>query len=149
MKGLLFFAALLLFPSASPAEVLNGKVVWIVDGDTLHIEDVTGVRHKVRLSGINAPERKQAYGQRAKQYLTSLVYGVWVRVYWDKLDKYDRVVGKIISGGKDVSLAMVRAGYARWYRRFAHEQSKVDRVLYQFAEKAAKREKLGIWLMKR
>ena len=140
---------LLLYSVACRADIINGEVTRVVDGDTVHVVDGSGTRHKIRLAGINAPERRKAYSGRATQYLVSLVYGKQVVVYWDKYDKYDRVVGKIICGGKDVNLALVRAGYAVWYRRFAQEQSKVDRLLYEFAENAAKRERAGLWAQRK
>lgn len=141
------FAALfllLLFIDVN-AYTLDGKVVWVVDGDTLHVKDRAGRRYKIRLSGINAPEKRQPYSQKSKRHLISLAYDARVRVHWQKRDRYGRIIGKVIAGGRDINLAMVKAGYARWYRRFAAEQSKVDRLIYRHAENSAKRLRRGIW----
>jgi endonuclease YncB( thermonuclease family) len=62
------------------------------------------------LAGIDAPERKQPFGRKSKQYLAAQIAGQEVSVDWHKLDRYHRIVGKIIHDGKDVDLAMVRAG---------------------------------------
>ena len=145
LKKLFSIAVLLLFFNQCFAYTLDGRVVWVVDGDTVHVRDKSQKLHKVRLSGINAPEKKRAFSNKAKRYLISLVYDTRVRVYWQKRDKYGRILGKIITAGRDINLAMVRGGYARWYRRYAAEQSKVDRVLYRHAEQRAKNERRGIW----
>lgn len=64
---------------------------------------------------------------------------------WNKRDRYGRIVGKIIFDGRDVDLAMVSAGYAWWYRKYASEQNAGDRVLYEAAEEQAKEERRGLW----
>ncbi len=121
----------LLLPPALPADTLIGKVVKVVDGDTVHVLDAAKTRHKIRLAGIDAPERKQPFGRKSKDYLLGLVAGELVEVEWNKRDKYKRIVGKIIHDGRDVNLAMVRAGLAWWYRKYAREQSAADQVLYE------------------
>jgi endonuclease YncB( thermonuclease family) len=68
-----------------------------------------------------------------------------VTVDWHKRDRYDRLVGKLMLDGADVNLALVRAGYAWWYREYAGEQSPSDRRLYEAAETAARREGVGLW----
>ena len=149
LKQLIYAVALLLLFVDCYANILAGEVVWVVDGDTVHIKDRQDKLYKIRLSGINAPEKKRPYSAQAKRHLMSLIYGANVRVYWQKNDRYGRIVGKVIFAGKDINLAMIRAGYARWYRRFASEQSKVDRVLYRHAEISAKRARRGIWVRHR
>ena len=136
--------ALFLSP-ALPADTLTGKVVKVVDGDTVYILDAAKTQHKIRLAGIDAPERKQPYGRKSKDYLLGLVAGELVEVEWSKRDRYQRIVGKIIHDGRDVNLAMVRAGLAWWYRKYEREQSPADRVLYETAEDRARGEGVGLW----
>ncbi|OGT90173.1 MAG: hypothetical protein A2286_06620 [Gammaproteobacteria bacterium RIFOXYA12_FULL_61_12] len=136
---------ILLFAGPCRAAVMSGWVVWVVDGDTLHLMDEAGERHRIRLSGINAPEKDKPFAQGARDQLVSLVQGKRVSVYWDKVDKYERIVGKVVSEGRDINLALIRTGYALWYRRFAQEQNPVDQMLYENAEQAAKREGAGLW----
>ncbi len=132
------------FPPAY-ADTLLGKVVHILDGDTVEVLDANKDTHRVRLAGIDAPESKQPFGTKAKQQLSARVGGEAVSVAWHKRDRYDRLVGKIMLDGADVNLALVRAGYAWWYREYAGEQSPSDRRLYEAAENAARREGAGIW----
>ena len=99
----------------------------------------------MRLAGIDAPESKQPFGAKAKRALSSRVGGKTLTVDWHKRDRYDRLVGKLMFDGADVNLALVRAGYAWWYREYAGEQSPSDRRLYEAAEKAARRDGVGLW----
>ena len=75
------------------ADLLQGRVVGITDGDTLTVLDAQQRMHKIRLAGMDAPEREQAFGQRAKQHLSNLVFGQDVEVVWHKHDRYQRIVG--------------------------------------------------------
>ena len=118
----------------------------ITDSDAAHALDSANVRHKIRLQGIDAPERKQAFGKRSKEYLSDLVAGEPVVVDWSKRDWYKRIVGKIIYRGKDINLEMVKAGMAWWYRKYANEQNARDRVLYEAAEKDARESWRGLWV---
>lgn len=127
------------------ADSLDGKVVRILDGDTVEVLDARKRTHRVRLAGIDAPESKQPFGAKAKRALSSLVGGKTLTVDWHKRDRYDRLVGKLMLDGADVNLALVRAGYAWWYREYAGEQSPSDRRLYEAAEKAARRDGVGLW----
>ena len=126
------------------ADSLDGKVVRILDGDTVEVLDARKRTHRVRLAGIDAPESKQPFGAKAKRALSSRVGGKTLTVDWHKRDRYDRLVGKLMLDGADVNLALVRAGYAWWYREYAGEQSPSDRRLYEAAEKAARRDGVGL-----
>jgi len=116
MNPHLVLLAFLLLPALSTAETLTGRVAKIVDGDTVYVLDEAQERHKIRLSGIDTPERKQPFGQKAKEHLSGMIAGEQVRVEWDKRDRYKRIVGKIIQNDRDVNLQMVREGMAWWYR---------------------------------
>ena len=75
---------------------------------------------------------------KAKEALARFAAGKRVTVEWDKRDRYGRIVGKVIADGRDVDLALVREGMCWWYRKYAHEQTDVDRVLYEDAETKAR-----------
>jgi endonuclease YncB( thermonuclease family) len=120
-------------------------VVRILDGDTVEVLDAQKRTHRVRLSAIDAPELKQPFGAKAKRVLSDLVAGETLTIEWHKRDRYDRLIGKLVLDGVDVNLALVRAGYAHWYRAFAGEQSPHDRRLYEAAETAARSEGAGLW----
>lgn len=144
MKRVLLLSLALLAPLAY-AETVTGRVVGIADGDTLTILDASNQQHRIRLSGIDAPEKKQPFGSRAKQNLGSLAFGKDVQVEWSKLDRYGRIVGKVIVDGQDVGLQQLQAGLAWWYRQYAREQSAQDQAAYSQAEDAAREARLGLW----
>jgi endonuclease YncB( thermonuclease family) len=99
--------------SVSIAESLTGRVVRVTDGDTIVVLNTNNVQHKIRLQSIDAPERGQAYGTESKEYLSDSVVGKFVVVEYDKLDRYERVLGKVLLGNQDVNLEQIRAGSAR------------------------------------
>lgn len=127
------------------AEVLVGKAVAVADGDTITVLDESKVQHKIRLAGIDAPERKQPFGQRAKEQLSDLVFGKTVQVETEKTDRYGRHVGKVLIEGRDANLAMVAAGLAWHYKRYQAEQPAADRLLYASAEEDARNGRVGMW----
>jgi endonuclease YncB( thermonuclease family) len=86
---------LLLAAPASAADLLEGRVVRIADGDTLTVLDGDQIQHRVRLAGIDAPERGQPFGARAKQNLARLTFGNPVEIRWHKPDRYGRLVGQV------------------------------------------------------
>lgn len=130
---------------AQSSTVLAGKVVGIVDGDTIDVLDSDRNTHRVRLAGIDAPERRQAFGARSTQNLAALVRGSAVRVEWYKLDDWQRLVGKVLKNDQDICLEQVRAGFAWHFKRYEDEQSEEDRRIYDAAEKDARSAKKGLW----
>lgn len=136
---------LLLFFSVAQAETLNGYVVGISDGDTLTLLDAKNQQYKIRLAGIDAPEKAQAFGERSKQHLAGLVFNKKVTVEWDKLDRYGRTVGKVLINGQDANLEQIKAGMAWWYEKYKKEQSTDDQQGYRVAEQQAKMERIGLW----
>ncbi len=127
------------------ADTLTGKVGRVVDGDTLYVLDANYKDHKIRLAGIDAPERRQAYGLASRKHLASIVAGKQVTVEYQKRDRYGRIVGKVLLDGIDVCLEQVKAGFAWHYKKYQHEQSAEDRELYADAENKARNERLGLW----
>ena len=105
----LLFAASPAF-AAKPHYTLTGKVVAITDGDTLTVLDDAKVQHKIRLAGIDAPERKQAFGARARQALGDMVFGNVVRVDVIDVDRYKREAGRIFLGNRFINMEMVQNG---------------------------------------
>lgn len=127
------------------AAQLEGEVVGLSDGDTVTVLDATRTQYKVRLSGIDAPEKYQPFGNRSKQHLADLVFRRQVVVEWSKRDRYGRIVGKVLVGGRDACLAQVTAGLAWHYKAYQGEQSPEDRVAYAAAEDAARAKRVGLW----
>ena len=85
--------------------------VGVADGDTVTVLDTTNTQHKICLSGIDAPEKKQPFGQRSKQSLSDLVFDKQVTVETDKKDKCRREVG-------NVNLEQVTRGFAWHYKAY-------------------------------
>jgi endonuclease YncB( thermonuclease family) len=129
----------------SHAATITGRVVAVADGDTVTVLDGNNTQHKIRLAGIDAPEKKQPYGQRSKQSLSDLVFDKQVNVETDKTDKYGREVGKILVNGQDANLEQVTRGFAWHYKEYQREQDENDRKLYDFAEKEARAARRGLW----
>jgi endonuclease YncB( thermonuclease family) len=150
------FSALLLCAGPLVADVVTGKVVGVSDGDTITVLDGNRVQHKIRVSGIDAPEKGQALGQRAKENLSLLVFGREVDVLWHKHDRYRRIVGKVMVAEPDcrmdicpknfdAGLSQISAGLAWWYRKYAKEQSTGDASRYGSAEADAITRRAGLW----
>ena len=131
--------------SQAQAETLLGKVIHVQDGDSITVLDDTRTQHKIRLTGIDAPERRQAFGNVAKESLAEQVAGQSVAVEWDKVDRYGRKVGKVLLGGLDSNLVQVKRGLAWHYKKYEREQSPADRKSYAAAEAEAREAKLGLW----
>lgn len=127
------------------AETITGKVVGVTDGDTVTLLDDAKRQHKIRLSGIDAPEKSQAFGQRSKESLSDLVFAKTVDVETDKVDRYGRRVGKIWVNGIDANLEQINRGMAWHYKQYAREQSKADQREYAEAEDEAREGKRGLW----
>jgi endonuclease YncB( thermonuclease family) len=122
-----------------------GRVVAVIDGDTLDVLTDRKELVRVRLAGIDAPEKRQPFGQAAKRALSALAFHRPVRVEANKNDRYGRVIGKIVVSNIDVNLRMVAAGYAWHYRKYMREQSGDDRRAYGEAEDDARRRRIGLW----
>ena len=91
-----FVLLVLVLSSPAGAAELVGQVVGVADGDTLTLLDASHEKYRVRLSGIDAPEKRQAYGERAKQHLSTLVFRKTVRVVWERRDRYSRIIGRVL-----------------------------------------------------
>jgi endonuclease YncB( thermonuclease family) len=120
-------------------------VVAIQDGDTLTVLDPRKRQHKVRLLGIDAPEQRQAFGQASKAGLVELAFARSVTVEYEKRDRYERIVGKVLVKGADVGLTQIRSGLAWHYRDYAGDQSATDRILYAETEEVARTARAGLW----
>ena len=122
------------------ADEIRGKVVSIADGDTITVLDADKHQHKIRLEGIDAPEKKQAFGTKSRQKLGDLVAGKDVTVQWTKKDRYSRIVGHVYLGDRDIDLEMVKAGMAWHYRQYSKSTELAA------AEAEARKNRVGLWV---
>jgi|APFre7841882724_1041349.scaffolds.fasta_scaffold142238_2 endonuclease YncB( thermonuclease family) len=141
----LVFIGLVLLAITASAGTLTGRVVGIADGDTLTILDATNTQHKIRLAGLDSPEKGQPFGQVCKKSLSDLAYDRVVAVESSKLDKYGRVIGKVLVNGQDVNLEQVRRGCGWHYKKYQNEQILDDRLSYIAAEESARASRVGLW----
>src|SRR5688572_21480041 len=131
LRFLCAFLASALLPLAVFAETLAARVVGVHDGDTITVLDADRKQHKIRLAGIDAPESRQAFGNRSKENLSRLVFGQDVRIDWQKRDRYGRIVGKVWTVSQDANcrtaecpktldanLAQVTVGMAWHYKDY-------------------------------
>jgi endonuclease YncB( thermonuclease family) len=118
----------------------SGKVVAVKDGDTIEVVK-EGVAVRVRLYGIDCPEKGQAFGQKAKQFVSGLAFGKTVKVIEKDLDRYRRTVGEVIlEDGRSLNRELVRAGLAWWYRQYAKKDAELEKL-----ESDARKAKVGLW----
>lgn len=145
MKIGLAILSLLAGISLAQAETLVGEVVGLADGDTVTVLDAHRVQHKIRLAGIDAPEKGMPWSQKSKEALSDRVYRRTVTVEWQKQDRYGRLIGKILVDGQDANLAQVANGMAWHYKDYQNEQTLDDRLRYAQAELDARNARRGLW----
>lgn len=143
MKFIVILA--LLLGLSCHAGTIEGRVVGVADGDTITVLDADRVQHRIRLGGIDAPEKRQAFGARSKESLSDLVFSKTVTVETGKTDRYGRAIGKVLVDGIDANLQQVSRGFAWHYKAYDREQSANDRQLYDFAQSEAKSARRGLW----
>jgi len=125
---------------------VTGKVVGITDGDTVTVLDRSRTQYKVRLAGIDAPEKKQPFGQKSKEALSDCAYDKTATIVGDKLDRYGRLVGKVMVGDVDCNLRQINLGLAWHYKKYMKEQPESDRASYSRAEDGARDKRVGLWV---
>ena len=145
MQKLVYGCLFFLLCVAVNADTLTGKVIRIIDGDTVVVLVEGNVQEKIRLSGIDAPERKQPFGTVSRQLLASMAFEKTVIVDFDKRDRWGRIIGKIIFEEQDLNLSQIEKGLAWHYKTYQVEQSEEDRELYSQAEIRARSSKAGLW----
>ena len=139
MKHLFLLSLLLLSLSLFSAEI-KGKVVAVTDGDTITVlDEMDKGNFKIRLDKIDAPEKNQAFGNKAKQFLSSLIFGKQVSIRYKAVDRYGRILGVIYYDGAEINLVMVQNGYAWHYSYYDKTPAYIQ------AEKQARADKKGLW----
>jgi endonuclease YncB( thermonuclease family) len=111
-----YIAILLLVFSGEAFADISGKVVAVTDGDTIKVLDSNSIQHKVRLTGIDAPEKAPAFGRKSTENLAKYVAGQNAEVEYEKRDRYGRIIGKLLMYGQDVNLLQIKDGFAWRYK---------------------------------
>lgn len=123
----------------------EAKIVNITDGDTLTVLASNQTSYKIRLQGIDAPEKKQAFGQVCKNALMRLSQNQPAQVEVYKQDRYGRLVAKLTVKGKDLALEQIKAGCGWHYTAYQKEQTIADQQAYAHAEQQARAAERGLW----
>jgi len=124
------------------ADLITGKVINVSDGDTITVLTANKTSHKIRLNDIDAPESKQAFGNKSKENLKKYIYQKNVVVEYKNKDRYNRILGTVFLDNVDINLQQVKDGYAWVYRQYSKKSE------YYKAEETARKMKLGLWFDK-
>lgn len=136
---LIAFLACLVIAEAAHAD-LSGHVVSVLDGDTIEVLHNSRAE-RVRLNGIDCPEKGQAYGKKAKQATSALVFGKEVTLQTHGKDKYGRTIADVLlPDGTNVNQMLVKDGWCWWYRKYAPGNVILDEL-----ERRARAAGLGLW----
>lgn len=144
-KFLVFLFCLFSIASVSNAQsTIQGQVIGVSDGDTITVLQ-GNKQYKIRLYGIDCPEKKQAFGQKAKQFTSDQVFRQSVRVVSYDTDRYGRVVGVVYKGNYNLNEGLLSNGFAWVYTTYCKE-SFCDK--WKVLENKAKTTKIGLWIDK-
>lgn len=122
---------------------ITGRIVRVLDGDTVEIL-VGDISTRVRLNGIDAPEKNQPFGQRSRQALTDIVAGKTVLALGDRRDQYGRLLATLMINGSDINAMQVYSGMA-WVYRYQGNATVPAYLRYEQEAKIARR---GLWALK-
>jgi len=128
-----------LFSLSAQAEIIRGKVIKIADGDTLTLLTDSDKKIRIRLAGIDTPERKQPFGNTAKNALAKLVFQKKILIETQTKDRYGRTVGIVFLDNQSINNELVRQGMAWVYKKYTN-----NKTLYELENKA-KTKMVGLW----
>ena len=136
---ILFLLSILFYACQGIAAEFTGKVVGVIDGDTIEVLH-NGQAERIRLNGIDCPEKGQPFGKKAKQFTSALVFSKEVTIKPYKRDRHGRTVADIfLADQTNVSYEIVRAGLACWYRKYSKDPNLAE------LETQAREDKKGLW----
>lgn len=139
MKYVLFHI-IILFPFICFSQTIQGKVVRIADGDTITLLDSSNTQIKVRLYGIDCPEKGQDFANVAKLFTSDLCFSNDVTIDVKDIDRYGRTVGIIWTKDSiNVNLELLKSGLAWHYKMFDKSEE------FAQAEHLARVNKIGLW----
>lgn len=133
-----FFAGLVLISNTCFADFV-ARVVGVTDGDTITVVDANKNQYKIRLANIDAPEKNQPFGTKAKQELSNLVFDKYVYIKESGYDKHNRMIATVMKGNDPINRIMVKNGYAWAYKEYLKDPIILNLETY------AKLNKLGLW----
>lgn len=138
LAKILVLAVSLFVGSLLYSKSIKGEVVSIQDGDTITVLKAKK-QYRIRLDGIDCPEKNQAFGNVARKFTSDLVFRKTVKVKYEKRDRYGRYLGTVITpGGKNLNHELLKAGLAWQYK---YNKSPILKSL----ETKARRQRKGLW----
>lgn len=143
MKIIIWFVLILLnttlHTSIDIPKKFTGKVIKIVDGDTFDV--LTGNKEtiRIRMNGIDCPERKQAYYQVCKDALSAFIFGKNIVLISNSKDRYRRVLADVYFENRNINLLMIQKGFAWHYKKYSKDEEMAK------AEIEARKAKIGLW----
>lgn len=144
MSNLAWWAVAVLLLSGSPAQA-QWRIDRVLDGDSLVLRDQAGQRLNVRIAGIDAPEKSQAFADRSRQHLRSLSADCEPVLDIHKTDRFGRSVAQVLCADRDLGLAQIEAGLAWHFARYEQEQKPTQRNRYSEAQRQAQAARRGLW----
>jgi endonuclease YncB( thermonuclease family) len=124
---------------------IHGRITGIVDGDTINVLILGKKQIRVRLAFVDAPEKGQAFGQRAKQAMSELAFGKDVKLRPHTVDRYGRLVARVIIDNQDAGLELLKEGLCWVYEKYVNEAPSEIQTSYWAAQAAARSGKAGLW----
>ena len=140
-KITIFFILLMLLPAICFA--FQGQCLRVADGDTITVLTASKVQKKIRLYGIDCPEKRQAFGQKAKRFALDMTAGKHVKVDAIDTDLYGRTVGIVYIGRMCLNTELLKHGYAWHYNRYCNK-SFCDK--WKELEQQARTKRIGLWI---
>ena len=150
--AVIIFGSSIAFTKEPPAKVYRYKVIKIQDGDTFTATD-GNLKFRVRIVGMDAPEKRQPYGKVASHRLSEMILNKDVEItsVGRGMDRYGRILGIVSLGGENIAINLIKQGLATYYRPtcqdypLGQKKYNYDPELYLKAESQARKEKLNIW----
>ena len=130
-----------------PSGIARGPytVLEVFDGDSFNLKSASGQTIRIRLAGIDAPEKSQPYSAQSRMSLERLLQSGAITLEPIKKDQFDRWIAKVLVGNQDVGFTQIELGYAWFFTRYRRDLPEETQNLYAQAEGRAKSEKKGLW----
>jgi endonuclease YncB( thermonuclease family) len=120
-------------------KTISGKVISVIDGDTVKVLTMQKDLYRIRLADIDAPEKRQAFGKKSKYFLSDMIGSKIIEVKVKSKDRYGRLIGTIYYNDININFEMLKNGYAWVYRKYSR-----DIIALEY-EKMARYKRLGLW----
>ena len=143
LRPSIFLLCFLLFPLSAFAQSAPARVIAVADGDTITVLTTTEQQIKIRLYGIDCPESKQAFGNRARQATSKAVAGKNVDILPIDEDRYGRTVALVFADGESLNEILVRDGMAWVYTAYCKQEAICEPL--KELEKTARAQRNGLW----